>query len=156
MLQRIQSVFLFLVFVFALLFLIFPLGTFRMNGTVVNIVLVGSDLAAENHFSDYAQWFRMVLSVLPLLAMVFTVYIIFQYKRRLFQVKLGKVNLFIHLIMLVVCFFYLDQLRNALPQMSFYYGPSVFFPIVSLILILRANRFIIKDEKMVRAADRIR
>jgi hypothetical protein len=156
MLQRLQSVFLFLVFVFTVLFLVFPLGTFRMNGTVVNIVLVGSDLAAENHFSDYAQWFRMVLSVLPLLAMVFTVYIIFQFKKRMHQVKLGKVNMFIHLIILVVSFFYLDQLSSALPQMSFSYGPSVFFPIVSLVLILRANRSIIKDEKMVRAADRIR
>lgn len=156
MLQRIQSVFLFLVFVFAVLFLVFPLGTFRMNDTVVSIVLVGGNLAPENHFTDYAQWFRMVLSLLPLLAMVFTTYIIFQFKKRMYQVKLGRVNLFIHLIILVVGFFYLDQLRDALPQMSFSYGPAVFFPIVSLILILRANRSIIKDEKMVRAADRIR
>lgn len=156
MLQRVQSVFLLLVVAFAILYLVFPLGIFKINDASVNIILASGSLAPENHAAAHALWYRSVLSVLPLLAMVFTVYIIFQYKRRIYQVKLGKVNILIHLIILVISFFYLDQLRGTLPQMTFSYGPALFFPLVSLVLILRANRSIIKDEKLVRAADRIR
>lgn len=156
MLQRVQSLFLILVVALSVLYIVLPLGTFKMNDASVDIVLAVGSPAPESVASEHAVWYRSVLSALPLLALVYTIFIIFQYRRRMYQVKLGKVNILIHLIILVISFFYLDSLRQALPHMSFSFGPAVFFPIVSLILILRANRLIIKDEKLVRAADRIR
>jgi len=156
MIQRIQSVFLLLVIILAVLYLLFPLGSFTMNASQSNIILAGTNLAPENHLGEHTEWYRSVLSVLPLLVILFTVYIVLQYKRRIYQIRLCKINIMIHLVILVISFFYLDQIKGELPQMSFSYGPSIFFPLVSLILLLRANRSILRDEKLVRAADRIR
>ncbi len=156
MLQRIQSIYLFLVILVAVLFLFFPLGSIRLNGESVSIMLTGSDLAQENFAGAYANLYRFSLYVLLVVAMVFTAYIIFQYGKRLFQIRLGKIHILLHLIILVITFFYLDHLRASVPGSSLSYGPSVFFPLVSLFLILMSNKAIMKDEKLVRAADRIR
>ena len=156
MLQRIQSVYLLLVILFTVLFLFFPLGSLRLNGESVSIMLTGKDLAQENFAGAFAQLYRFSLFILLSVAVIFTVYIIFQYGKRLFQMRLGKIHILLHLIILVLTFFYLDHLRASLPIASLTYGPSVFFPVVSLFLILMSNRAIMKDEKLVRAADRIR
>ncbi len=156
MLQRIQSVYLFLIILFAVLFLFFPLGSLRLNGESFGILLIGSNLAPENFSGNYAGLYRYSLFAFLFIAALFTVYIIFQYRRRLFQIRLGKLNILLHLVILVLTFFYLDHLRAATPGSSIVYGPSVFFPLVALFLILLANRSIMNDEKLVRAADRIR
>ena len=156
MFQRIQSVYLFLVILFTVLFFFFPLGSLRLNGESVSIMLTGSNLAPENFAGSYAKLFRFSLYVLLTVAIIFTLYIIFQYGKRLYQIRLGKIHILLHLIILVLTFFYLDHLRASLPIASLTYGPSVFFPVVSLFLILMSNRAIMKDEKLVRAADRIR
>jgi predicted secreted protein len=156
MLQRIQSVYLFFVLLFLVLFLFFPLGSFRIDGETVSIMMTGNNLAPENFAGAYAEAFRYCLYTFLIAASIFTVYIIFQYRRRLFQIQLGKIHILLHLIILVLSFFYLDHLRASLPESSLYYGPAIFFPVISLFLILMSNRAIMKDEKLVRAAERIR
>ncbi len=156
MLQRIQSLYLVLVVLFAFLFLFFPIGSFRFNGETVAIALAGSNIATENFVGAYASMYRYALYALLLVVVVFTINIIFKYNRRLYQIRMGKINILFHLVLLVLSFFYLDHLRASLPESTLSYGPSIFFPLVSLFLILLANRYILKDEKLVRAADRIR
>lgn len=156
MLQRIQSLYLFVVIIFAFLFLFFPLGSFHLNGESVGIKLAGADISSENFVGGYANIFRYALYALLFVVVIFTSFIIFQYRRRLYQIRMGKINILLHLVILVLSFFYLDHIRASLSDSSLTYGPSVFFPLISLFLILLANRFIAKDEKLVRAADRIR
>ncbi len=50
----------------------------------------------------------------------------------------------------------IDNIRTQLEHYEVSYGPGIFFPIISLLFILLANRAIRKDENLVRAADRIR
>lgn len=156
MIQRIQTVYYILVISFALLFLFLPLATLRTGELTSSVILISGSPAQENFAAGYASLFRSVLQVLSFLCVAFTTYIVFQYRKRIYQIKLGRVNIMLHLVVLVVSFFYLDQLKDALPESTFSYGAGVFLPLVSLLLIFRANRAIIRDEKLVRAADRIR
>jgi hypothetical protein len=156
MLQRIQSAYLFLVVVFAVLFFFFPLGLFTLEGGTAAIKLIGKNLAVENLQADHAGIYRLGLMGLSLLVIFLTLFTIFQFRTRLYQVKLCRFNILIHLVQLVVAFFYLDQLKEALAHLSFAYGPAIFFPLASLFLVLLSIRSIKKDEALVRAADRIR
>lgn len=156
MLQRVQSVYLFLVVLFAVLFFFFPLGIFTLDGGSAAIKLIGKNLAVENLQADHAVIYRWVLKVVSLLIIFLTLYTIFQFRTRLYQVKLCRFNILFHLVKLVVSFFYLDQLKDSLDHLPFAYGPAIFFPLASLFLLLLATRSIKKDEALVRAADRIR
>ena len=156
MLQRIQTILFIIVVALAIMFLLLPLGTMKIDDATIHITLLNTDSELGSINQGYAAWYHVVLSFIPLLAILFTVYLISQYKRRLYQIRLGKVNIMIHLVILVISFFFLDEIKSAFPQMTFTYGPAIFSPLISLILILTANRSILKDEKLVRAADRIR
>jgi hypothetical protein len=156
MLQRIQSVYLFLVVIFGVLFFFFPLGLFTLESGSAAIKLIGRNLSPENIQAEYAGLFRWTLKGTGLVCIFLAMFTIFQFRSRLYQVKLCRFNILLHLVLLVVSFFYLDQLKASLSQLSFAYGPSIFFPLASLFLLLLAIRSINRDEALVRAADRIR
>ncbi len=155
MLQRIQSVYLFLVFVFSVLFAILPLGHFPAvaPGEPLRIVYYRDFLL---NMDISGSWMGVLLIILFLLALVVTVYATFLYKKRMVQVRLGKFSLFVHAAKILAAFFFLDTIRNQVNDAGFSYGAAIFFPIISLLFILMAIRAIRKDEELVRSADRIR
>lgn len=156
MLQRVQSVYLFIVFVFAVLFAVLPIAYFPAE-------LADMPLRLSNYYLFFntipdltGEWMGIALFVFLILALLITVYTTFQYKNRLHQIKMGKLNIFVHIAMILVTFFLLDNIRNQVNDAGFSYGAGIFFPIISLILILLANKAIRRDEELVRSADRIR
>lgn len=155
MLQRIQSVYLFLVFVFAALFAVLPLAHFTGDTTFVALrILKYSNFFSESAFSPV--WQGMVLIVTWALSLLLTVFMTFQFRNRLLQVKLGKLNIMMHLVLILLTFFFIDALRSQLDGIAYNYGAGVLFPVISLVFILMANKAIKKDESLVRSADRIR
>lgn len=156
MLQRIQSVFLTLVFIFAVLFLFLPLGKFDLEGLIISLKATGIDSSA-NIPAEFGQpWYGYVLLILVFGIMVLTVFSIFQFKRRLYQIQLGKFNILLHVGLVVTAFFFVDQWQDNLPNLPFSYGAGIVVPLVAMILVLMANRAIKKDDELVRSADRIR
>ncbi len=156
MLQRVQSVYLFLVVVFAVLYCFFPLGWFSVEEVSSAVKLIGKDLSLDNFLATHSTLFRAALMAMAAGVILITLYTIFQFRSRLNQIRLCRMNILLHLALLVTSFFYLDQLKAAAPYQSLGYGPSIFFPLASLFLLLLAIRAIKKDEALVRAADRIR
>ncbi len=155
MLQRVQSIYLFLVFVFALLYALFPLAHLESDTAsyVVRLTQFGSLFSQ----SPLSMGFLGVMAiVLWLVTIVITVYMTFQYKNRLFQIKLGKLNMLLHAALILVSFFFIDSLRAQLDNGTMSYGAGIFFPVISLIFILMAIKAIRRDENLVRSADRIR
>ncbi|MFP4288883.1 MAG: DUF4293 domain-containing protein [Bacteroidota bacterium] len=153
MLQRIQTVYLSFVFVFTLMFLFFPLGSIHLANEIILIKTWGlSTQANEIEYNSLPGYLALALSFF---IMILTVFTIFKYKKRLLQIKLGKINIFLHVLMVVSYFFFLDNVKKGYED-SFSYGIAVVFPLLSMILILMANRSVKKDEELVRSADRIR
>jgi len=156
MIQRIQTVYLFLVFVFSVLFITLPLANFTQAGIETSLRLSNLQVF-YNAFEQVSRgWTGILLVILIAAAMVITIVTTFYYKRRLTQLFLGNLNLFIHVALIVISFLYVDNIRKQIPEPEFSYGPGIFFPIISLLLIFMANRAIRKDEELVRSADRIR
>ena len=155
MIQRIQTVYLFLVLIFTLLFLFFPLGSLEMGATSYVIKTWGVSPESEQILGEYNNLLGMISLVLAFVIMILTVNITLQFKNRLLQIRLGKINILIHMVMVVSAFFFLDSVKKGLEDF-FSYGVAILFPLLSMILILMANRAIKKDEELVRSADRLR
>ncbi len=155
MLQRIQSVYLFLVFVFGILFAVLPLANFSGDTPFIPLRLLNY-IAFFRETAFSAGWQGIVLIIIWAFSLTLTVFMTFQYRNRLFQVKLGKLNILLHVGLILVTFFFIDSLRNQLDGVVFNYGAGVLFPVISLIFILMAIKAIKRDEALVRSADRIR
>lgn len=156
MLQRIQSIYLFLVFVFAILFLTFPLGHFFIEGIAYPLKASGITLPEPYAQTVSLGYLQIIVLLLVFAILILTVYTTFQFKKRLMQIKLGKLNVLLHVGLIVSAFFLIDSLKDQLSPASFTYGAGVFFPLASMLFILLANRAIRKDEELVRSSQRIR
>ncbi len=156
MIQRIQTFYLFLVFLFAVLFLTFPLGHFLIEGIAYPLKVSGMTLPDPYQQQVTMGPLRWVVLALFFAIMILTVYSTFKYKKRLLQIKLGKLNILLHVGLVVSAFFLIDHLKEQLHPATFSYGAGIFFPLAAMLFILMANRAIRKDEELVRSSQRIR
>ena len=148
MIQRIQSIFLFvsLCFTAPLLFvpiaeLVYETGeiiTFNLAGFSQNGVLTGKD------------WSMMLFGILII---ALNLIIIFMYKSRVLQLRLCIYNIIFLAGLMGIMFFVLYTIQD-IHSVSFSM-PAV-FPVVSIILHYLAFRGIRKDELMVQALSRLR
>ena len=135
MLQRIQTIYLFLAaLVSAGLIFVF-------------------DLWKENGEPVYAQDEPSVLALFGLSALLSLV-TIFLYKNRKLQFVLGRVNIILNLILLGL-FVYWSLNVSGESKIS-EKGIGMVIPIVSIVLLVLANKAIKKDEDLVKSVDRLR
>ena len=94
---------------------------------------------------------------LSVLAILIAIIEIFKYKNRLTQIKLGTLNslLMTGSLILMVYLTYNAQ-TELLPNIPGQYQAGLFIPAAAMIFNSLANRFIRKDEALVRSVDRIR
>jgi len=111
MLQRIQSIYLFLVFVFAILFVMLPLAHFPAEAPDIPFRLSKYNVFFDALGIVSIRWLALLLLGLFALAVLLTVYTSFQYKNRLLQIRLGKYNMLVHAALILVAFFLTDNLR---------------------------------------------
>jgi len=158
MLQRIQSIFLFLVFILAIL-------VYFTNFSTANIadpnpgsyyLDVTSIYRLTTHTPDVIQplyWLTLINGFNGILAF----FTIFLYKNRLQQIKLSRFGLILTLILIVLIFFYSEQMTSlpgAEAQVNYLWGAIL--PILQLLFYFMAIRNIKRDEALVRSADRLR
>jgi len=155
MIQRIQSVYFFLVFLFALMYLSFPKATIEVSGLVYSVKSTGIINSETKEALGYKNWLGTLSVIVPFMIMILSIVTTFLYKRRLVQIKLGGLNILMNLLLIVSTFFYLDALKTELDA-YLSYGIAMIFPFVSMVFILLANRAIRRDEMLVRSADRLR
>ncbi|QNL21588.1 DUF4293 domain-containing protein [Hyphobacterium sp. CCMP332] len=119
---------------------------------------IGKAVFEQGNEAASLQYFPFTfVAILALLSCGLAIYEIFQYKNRLLQLKLGALNsLFMGATLVLMVVFInqnedlLDPGKRVLPGIAFY------MPVIAMVLNIIANRFIRKDEKLVRSADRMR
>ena len=79
---------------------------------------------------------------------------LFSFKNRKFQFVLGRLNIIINFILLGF-FVYQSLIPPGESQVS-EKGVGIFIPILSIVLLVLANRAIKKDEDLVKSVDRLR
>lgn len=168
MIQRIQSVFLFLIVLCMAGVLLLPLWTKvapatgeRLTLTALGItsergqtVAANGAIAATQH-APVATW---ALAGLALAAGAVALYELFQYRNRLRQMKLGLFNSLLLAGTLGAVVYYIQYVAEPLADPT-HPGTKLagfWLPFVALMCNVMANRFIKRDEDLVRSADRLR
>lgn len=176
--QRIQTVYLTLATITLLLMMVFPIASYmpaeseKDLGFVVNITgitLEGDEVKAENlegMEDELAQFF--LIGKIGLMALcIFIVAIVFLYKKRPLQIKLSRLAMILVLLLIVILVFGVDQGATLLADrylngrisaedIDVGYGTGFFMPVAALAFLFLAIRGMKKDEKLVKAVDRIR
>jgi uncharacterized membrane protein YoaK (UPF0700 family) len=161
MIQRIQSVFLLLLALTMLAMLFLPIWALGVpeEGPVVMLDAFRMTMQNQNSqpaevISSYSTWYIAALSVVAAGLALFS---ISQYKNRLTQIKIGALNsLVIGGVVLSNVLLMSnggDMLEGAYARE---YKAGFIVPVAALIFNSLANRFIRRDEKLVRSADRMR
>lgn len=136
MIQRIQSVYLALTFIVSgVLSLLFPLWK-DLNGI------------------DYQVGQNTIYTLLFALSAALSIISIFSYKKRQTQFVYNRLNIILNFILLGL--FVYQSLNVSGEATVSEKGIGMFLPIVSIILLVLANKAIKKDEDLVKSADRIR
>lgn len=149
MIQRIQTLYLLAVVILGTVLIWLPVVQFvSPEGTALQVY----ELSALGGAPLQGLWGLTLTTVLiPLLALVD----IFLYKNRILQARLN-----IFTVMLCLGYYGVLALYIWLAKMSlgveWHILPWASFPLVCLVLTMMATRRILKDEALVRAADRIR
>ena len=164
MIQRIQTLFLLGVIVCMALVIIFPLWEKTDPGAGLKISL---DAFNWKEFRQDASspevWILNTtkqvyyLAGLSALACIIALYSIFNYKNRTLQMKLGALNAFLMMAFIATATYFIYQGENNMQTgLRGIFQVGFFLPLGAMILNSLANRFIKKDEDLVRSVDRIR
>ena len=138
-----------LMFFFPLAFFVSDLAAYKLYA--YNLKNVVPD--ADSVFRFYIVW--------PVTALLggcifLTITSILQYKNRLYQLKLNKINMLMTIFIVGGIFFIYPAMIEKEISGGTSFEIGAYFPLASIILLILANRFITKDEKLIRSVDRIR
>jgi hypothetical protein len=164
MIQRIQTLFLGLAAIALIAIAFYPVTnitefTTVQSGTLetdyYSLMVTGiSDPSPESAPQMNSLTF-IPMAILVVMMLVLIIYSIFRYKQRLHQLKLVKISIFLNIILVAGVFLNYPKLFIS-SQVRMEIGPGAYFPLISLVLLVVANRYILKDEKLVRSANRLR
>jgi hypothetical protein len=167
MIQRIQSVFLLILVIAMVSVLFLPLWAKTNPATGEQVVLTAFSLQAEPlavtdgtaaaAASDISEN-TMVIAGLAIIIALVALYEIFQYKNRFTQIKLGLLNSLLLAALLGTIFYYSSYVGDELVKTTEPgdYQAGFYLPVLGLIVNSLANRFIKRDEDLVRSVDRLR
>ncbi len=158
MLQRIQTVYLAIAAIACIVLYFFPIADFynEVQGNYKFYIchIRCMDPEPKLHFS---LLFSLPAILLSLASILFSSFTIFLYKKRWLQIRLIAFNaITLIVLILVLFFFYTAQLKTMTGAEPDYTYPGMLLPILSLVMLILANRAIRKDEQRVKSADRLR
>jgi hypothetical protein len=164
MLQRIQTVFLLLVVILMASSLLFNVWEYSpeeagvqyiMTPFALEMTVVGAPTSENTELPRKETVPYILLAVLAIAAITVAIIEITKFKNRLLQIKLGTLNSVILAAATILGVYFANDLAQS-EELSGNYGIFIFLTPIALICNAIANRFIHRDEKLVRSVDRIR
>jgi hypothetical protein len=151
MIQRIQSVYLFLVLLLSIAILFVPLAEYSIKEIPPNSIqftLLGFHSQTSNTLVLPALIVDIAIGLIALIT-------IFQYNKRKIQIKLCLLNVFLTLALVALIFYYAFNFNGYyIKNQEYLFG--ICLPTLMILFLLLARRAIKKDDELVRAADRLR
>lgn len=144
MLQRIQSLYLFIAIIISG-GLSFVFSFWRNNG--------GNEFFIMD-FVNEADWKKITIPIAFFLSAVLSIIALILFKNRNQQIKLNRFNLVVNLYLLGIIVYLLLSLSGE-SQIS-EKGIGLFLPVLVIVCLVLANKAIQKDEKLVKSVDRLR
>jgi len=157
MFQRFQTLFLFLAAVSGALLFYFPIADYynEMHG-IYKLYITGLVSMMPDPVVETSIWFASPLWVLTGASVALCLITMFLYKNRITQMRLLAFCILLNIILVVLIFLFYSGKIEELTQIQPSYKLGVFLPLIALVFLVLANRFIRKDEALVKATDRLR
>lgn len=150
MIQRIQTLFLFIAFVLVGLLFFIPFANL-----VTNEIYRFSLLGISSGKTEAAVHQPYGLTVLGAVNTLLIFVIIFLYKKRKLQITLTIIAIILSLALNAAMYYLTDQYHLILTA-GIKYSAVFVFPLIAAVLLFLAYRSIKKDEKLIRSLDRLR
>jgi hypothetical protein len=164
MIQRWQTLFLVLVVGSFVIMLFYPLaritefsrvGPDSLETDYYELMATGIRDPSPTSAPQIASGVSFPVLIFTVILVVIVVYSVFSYKSRNLQLRLIKLSIFINIILIAGIFLNYPRLF-AQTSVQTDLATGAYFPLISLVLMVVAHRYILKDEKLVRSADRLR
>lgn len=147
MIQRIQTVFLFLSAVFAGVLFFVPIASFDLGNEIVNLSIFGAGNSVK----------ALPLLILTILMLLIPFVTIFMFKKRELQLKLSSLNVFLNAVFCGLIFlFYDNSIQENLLVETITYAFGTYIPLINMVLSVLAMRWIKKDIELIKSIDRLR
>mgnify|MGYP000989360823 FL=1 len=155
MIQRIQTLYLFVSFICFGIFFFSPFG-YLITPELQKIPIKITESNFSYHNNALNQDIVLEYSMLPLVILVSLVcfisfFTIFLYKKRMLQVRLTVFNILLQIGCFGLLFYYLIDISKRL-ELEYSTGILIILPLISAILCFLAMRAILKDEALVQAS----
>jgi len=156
MIQRVQTIYLALVFILIAIMLFLPVVVFHAGDVVFYMNIFRFEGIENLAFAEQLPniWplpiFGGFLGIISLVS-------IFRYNNRKQQMFINMIALMFNFALLAGIFLFADNVA-AFEEVNnkVIYDVAAYFPIITVLLLILANRNIRKDEKLVKSADRLR
>ena len=157
MIQRVQTLFLAGASLALILLFFFPLATFydELLGNFRFFITTLEPMDPDPKL-QVSIWFASPLYLITAFCGILTLATIFFYKNRPRQVQVIAIAIFLNILLIVLIFFFYINRIEKLTGITASYQFGIFLPLISLLFLVLANRFIRKDEQLVKSADRLR
>lgn len=154
MIQRIQTIFLFLAIIALAAFNYFPYWQSNGGAAEGDLLLMSYGLATIGSAGPVVEFgLYTVVAGLSGLAIIILLIEILKFKNRILQMKLAIANSFLMTVNLVLMtYFVIDLQKDNVGG----FGLGIFIFALAMLLNILARRFIQKDENLVRSVDRLR
>ena len=156
MIQRIQSIFLLIVVILSAVLFFVPVAELAgINVLYVQSIIKVCDTAEAGSCINPTYYIAALNGLVGLIALI----TIFLFTNRKRQMLLGNLNMLLIIAMIVLVFYTIDKNTGSIKsgvELMAVYKIGAYLPVLMLIFTFLANRFIKKDEELVRSADRIR
>ena len=150
MIQRKQTVFLFLALLATIACLCLPVGSFEPQGMGTENQLMNLWINETNGGRNFSVW---ALFAILLLTCPINTFAIFDYHNRKRQARFCMFSM----LMIIGWYIVYGVFSQVLmPGFTFHVGFAACLPLIAFILLWLARHSILADEALVRAADRIR
>jgi ABC-type transport system involved in cytochrome c biogenesis permease subunit len=137
--------------------LFFPIWTKADASTETLITLTAFELSTEIAGVETENKATFYIALLALATAATAMVSITKFKNRLLQIKLGALSSFLMAALLLTCLYLANEGEQQLnPSQQGNYVIGFFLPAAGLMFNLLANRFIRRDEMLVKSADRLR
>ena len=157
MIQRVQTIFLALAVISGALIFYFPIADYyhELYGNYKLFVTHLQCMDPDPKLST-SVWFTAPLYLIAGASVLLGIISIFLYKNRVTQLRIVAFNILLNIVLIVLLFIFYSGKIEELTQIIPSYQIGVFLPLASLVFLILANRFIRKDEALVKSADRLR
>lgn len=151
MIQRKQTIFLLLAIVFAVVCLCMPIGSIEPKGMGLQSMIWNFGLVVPNQGMNFSHWLLFALLVITIPMEIFA---IFQYRNRRVQANICLWSMLFCFVWYIYYGFVAFSYTQ--PGGTYHVQFAVCLPLLSFVSLILARQGIIKDEKLVKSADRIR